>query len=61
MPAGHKKEEFCAIVCLRGNTVADIGGTLAVDGLKLRVIDVAPFRDSVGKIDHFEVAAKEWN
>ena len=46
---------------MRGNTVANIGDMLEVDGLRLRVTDVVPVRDSVGKLDHFEVTAMEWS
>jgi hypothetical protein len=50
-----------AVLRMRGNTVANIGDMLEVDGLKLRVTDVVPVRDSVGKLDHFEVTAMEWS
>lgn len=49
-----------AVLRMRGNTVANIGDMLEVNGLKLRVTDVVPVRDSVGKLDHFEVTAMEW-
>jgi hypothetical protein len=50
-----------AVLRMRDTTVANIGDMLEVDGLKLRVTDVVPVRDSVGKLDHFEVTAMEWS
>jgi hypothetical protein len=50
-----------AVLLMRGNTIAGIGDMLEVEGVELKVIDVVPVRDSVGKLDHFELTAMEWN
>lgn len=50
-----------AVLLLRMNTRANIGDLLEVRGVKLRVTQVEPERDVVGKLDHYRIEAIEWS
>lgn len=54
------RQSLDAVLLVLNTTTANINDMVEVEGVKLRVTNVEPVRDVVGKLDHYEVEAMLW-